>query len=109
MPQDTKNLVDLGQKPTEVSPKNEKYYPSINIPLDKMPELKGKDVGDKIALYVIGAVKGIHEEGVSIEIRQAGAMRKLTEEEYLSKSDEEKDDIDAEDLESKKPKEEDKE
>ena len=101
MPHGTENLVDIGEKPSEVSPKNEKYYPSIRIPIDKLPGIKGKEVGDKIALYSMGSVRSIDEDGVNVEIRQVGDVQQLSEKEYLSKTDDEKDEIDAKNLEDK--------
>lgn len=100
MPEGTK-LIDIGEKPSEVSPKNEKYYPSIRIPVDKLPSLKGKEVGEKVAFYGMGSIRSIDEDGVSVEVRQVGDVRQLTEKEYLAKTDDEKDDIDSKDLEQK--------
>lgn len=101
MPHGTKDLFDLGEKFSTPTTTNEKFYQTIKIPKDKLKGLEGKDIGDKVALYVVGPIKNIGEDGVSIEMRQAGDVRKLTDEEYLSKSDEEKDEIDEKNLKEK--------
>lgn len=91
-------MVDLGHKPMEVSPKGEKYYPSITIPLELV---KGeKEIGTKVSLHVVGNIESIAEEGLRIELKKAGSM-KMSEKEYLSMSDDKKDEYDEKELKDK--------
>ena len=83
--------------PMQGENKKEKYYPSTYLSSKKLPEIANYDVGDKCRLIsevkVIG--KREKEDGeveIEVETHQCGVMKgKVSEEDYKSMSDEEKD------------------
>lgn len=94
---------DLGHKPEEPQKveKQEKYYPSLSFSTEEIPDLKGREVGDKVELHIAGEVKGMRENDkeTSYDIEfQKCTMKKMSKEEYMSMSDEEKDRADKEEV-----------
>ena len=63
------------------------HYPSFSVPLEKVPELKGKQVGDIIVMAVEARVRSVHMEGegdigsACLEILSAGLEKAGKEEE----------------------------
>ncbi len=93
---------DLGHK-QEGAPTigKEKYYPSLSFTTEEIPELKGKSVGDKVQLHIIGEVKGLrkNDKEMSYDIEfQKCSMKKMPKEEYDKMSDEDKDKADEEEV-----------
>ena len=100
---------DLGRKPSEVTaeePSEKKiYYPSISISTEDVEGLELK-IGQKVKLVGLVTGKDEHkrddkkkETRYNIDIEQLN--KGYSEEEYMDKTDEEKDDIDAKDLKEK--------
>ena len=99
---------DMGEEREEIQEavpeghtKKEKYYPTMSVSSEQMPEMKGKKFGDKVSFHIMGEVTGVHEDyhnkeevSYEIEIKQCGMMGKMSEEEYKDMSDEEKDKAD---------------
>ena len=86
---------DLGHKleaPTDVG--KEKYYPSLSFTTEEIPELKGKKIGDKIKFDMVGEIKGLRENdkeiSYDVEFHKCD-MQKMSKDEYMKMSDEEKD------------------
>lgn len=91
---------DLGHQ-AEAPTEQEKYYPSLTFTTEEIPELKGKNVGDKVNLQVIGVIKGLRENdkemSYDVEFKKC-SMKKMSVEEYKNLTDEEKDKIDEEEV-----------
>ena len=95
-------------QPCEASPegKNEKYYPSIDLTLTQLPILENKHIGNGVSLHLVGKIKGIREQKVKdktevryeIELRQCGEMGAVSKEDYMSMSDDDKDQHDEDDM-----------
>jgi hypothetical protein len=52
-----------GMEAMPTTKENEMYYPSVTLTQDMLPQLKGKDVDDKITLTVEVKVCGISKYG----------------------------------------------
>ena len=99
-------LHDMGTMPkkTEAMPslsgKREKYYPRTSLSSDKLPGIEDLDIGDKIKLCSVAKIVGKREQDdgkveVEVETLQCGIMDdKVSEDEYKSMSDEDKDKAD---------------
>ena len=99
-------MYKLGRKTDNMAVgKNEVYYPSVSLTSDEIPELDKKKIGSKVALKVIGILKGISQEKegarYEIELRGCEPTTEIDEGEYDKMTDEEKDKIDREDVEEK--------
>lgn len=77
--EESKGMADLGQKsgPSEIK-KNDVYYPSLSLDIDKFDALADAPIGEEITLRVVAKVKGIEETDekrcVSLELRKAGIL-----------------------------------
>jgi hypothetical protein len=83
---------------TEGEGKKEKYYPSINLTTEQLPDLENKKIGGEMSLHIKGLIKGIRKDkdktSYDIELRECGMMGKVPKDEYMNMSDEEKDKTD---------------
>lgn len=68
---------DLGTQsgPVEPMKTNEKYYPGLHVDSEKLPDLKGKPIGEEIDLHVKAVITGVHQRGdkcsYDLDIRKA--------------------------------------
>jgi hypothetical protein len=74
-----KGLTDLGQSSGPAEPaKNDVYYPSISLDLDKFDALADAPIGDEVKLQFVAKVKGINESDqkrcINLELRRAGLL-----------------------------------
>jgi len=53
-----RSMADNEEKMTGLPSKKEKYYPTVRMMEDQMPELKGKKTGDKCMVMMEMMVKG---------------------------------------------------
>jgi len=81
------SLRSVGKKEISVeTPREEKkYFPSLHLDVQQLPELAGYDVEDSIALIVKGVIKSHSinegndqqkEESFNIEIKKIGLVKK---------------------------------
>ena len=92
---------DMGQisESCEVAPsqgnKKEKYYPSVSIDTEQLPELSDMKIGSKVSLHIIGKIRGARQDkdntSYDIEIRECGIGEKASKDEFMDMSEDEKD------------------
>lgn len=107
-------LKDVGRKMEapiavgEGKDKNKISYPILYIPSDV---LSGKEIGEMCRLEVIVKITGLQEKETTLEIHKVGYIGKagkMSKDEYLKASDDEREKNDRENMEEE-PKEEEKE
>ena len=102
-------MYKLGRKMDDMavssSKKGEIYYPFVSLTSDEIPELEKQKIGSKVALKVIGILRGISQEKegarYEVELRGCEPTTEIDEGEYDKMTDEEKDKIDRQDVEEK--------
>ncbi|HCJ67202.1 MAG TPA: hypothetical protein DHV62_07755 [Elusimicrobia bacterium] len=85
---------------TEGEGKKEKYYPSVSLTTEQLPELGSKEIGNEVSLHIMGKIRGIRKDkektSYDIELRECGMMggEIPDEDEYKKMSREEQDEAD---------------
>ena len=86
--------------------KKEKYYPSVSINTEQLPELSDMKIGSKVSLHIVGKICGARQDkdntSYDIEIRECGIGDKASKDEFMDMSEDEKDEYQKKSLEKEK-------